>query len=76
MPGLYPTELYGSEIFALNSTLRSAAANLAVTRANISSIDTANLTAWRNLYNGSEYVRARDPPSIYECDTATGDVYW
>ncbi|CCG82914.1 Uncharacterized protein C285.05 [Taphrina deformans PYCC 5710] len=75
-PDLKPGELYGSEIFELNSTLRSAAANLAVTKANISSIDTPALAAFRAMYNTTNYTRARDPPSIYECDTATGDVYW
>lgn len=56
--------------------MRSAAANLAVTKANISSIDTPALAQFRALYNTTNYTRARDPPSIYECDTATGDVYW
>lgn len=63
-PGIFPTELYGYEIFEINSTLRSAAVNLAYQQSNFSSIDTANLTAFRNLYN---QTRARDPPSIFEC---------
>lgn len=75
-PGVYPTELYGSEIFGLNATLRSAAANLAYTRGNLSALDTPALASYRAQYNTSAFARARDPPSVYECDTATGDVYW
>lgn len=75
-PGVKPKDLYGSELFELNNTLRSAVANLAVTQGNLSSLDTPALAAFRNLYNTTNYTRARDPPSVYECDTATGDVYW
>lgn len=56
-PGIKPKDLYGSEIFELNSTLRSAAANLAVTMANISSIDTPDLSAFRMMYNTTNYTR-------------------
>jgi purine nucleoside permease len=76
LPTEYPTVLYGTEIFELNTALREVAVNFARTaRLN----DSAGAQEYRALYRnspGNIYFPATQPPSVVECDTATADNFW
>ncbi|KAE9398868.1 purine nucleoside permease [Gymnopus androsaceus JB14] len=73
-PDQYPESIYGTEVFELNSDLRTIAVNFAKTA---SLNDSAASQEQRALYtNVPAYAPGAAPPSITECDTATSDVYW
>lgn len=75
-PYQYPTSIYGTEVFEVNSELRSLAASFA-RRANLSDSETAK--AYRANYAsapGNIYEAGTRAPSVVECDVATTDVYY
>ncbi|KAJ5688531.1 hypothetical protein N7462_002923 [Penicillium macrosclerotiorum] len=74
-PNQYPSSIYGTEVFEVNSDLRTIAANFA-RKANLS--DSATAKAYRAHYRtvAGEYKAATLPPSVVECDVATSDVYY
>ncbi|KGO76304.1 Purine nucleoside permease [Penicillium italicum] len=74
-PGQYPTNIYGTEVFELNTDLRTIAANFA-RKANLS--DSATAQAYRAHFKtpSGKYKAATLPPSVVECDVATSDVYF
>jgi purine nucleoside permease len=76
LPTEYPTTLYGTEVFELNTALRTHAVNFAK-KAKLN--DTIAAQQARALYSGSPeniYYAATQPPSVVECDTATADNFW
>ncbi|KAJ5121732.1 hypothetical protein N7448_002864 [Penicillium atrosanguineum] len=74
-PDQYPTSIYGTEVFEVNSELRSIAAGFA-RRANFS--DSSAAKAYRAHYatESGEYKAATVAPGVVECDVATSDVYY
>lgn len=74
-PDQYPTSIYGTEVFEVNSELRTIAADFA-RKANLS--DSATAQAYRKHYatRSGKYKAATLPPSVVECDVATSDVYY
>ncbi|KAE9401130.1 purine nucleoside permease [Gymnopus androsaceus JB14] len=73
-PEQYPGELYGTEVFELNTALRSLAVKFA--KAAVLDDNKAAQEA-RALYgNDSAFVAATLSPSVVECDTATSDNFW
>ncbi|CAG7929457.1 unnamed protein product [Penicillium olsonii] len=74
-PGQYPTNIYGTEVFEVNSELRTIAADFA-RKANLSDSTTAQAYRPRYKTPSGKYKAATLPPSIIECDVATSDVYY
>lgn len=73
-PGIYPQDIYGTEVFELNDDLRQLAITLAK-RGTLA--DDARAQQYRaNFAKDSVYAAAAAPPSVIACDTATSDVYW
>ncbi|OJD36609.1 purine nucleoside permease [Diplodia corticola] len=78
-PLAYPSSLYGTEVFALNPTLRDTALRLA---ANATLADSPAAITYRAHYapqssnTTANYTAASLPPGLTACDTATSDVYW
>ncbi|OJT11555.1 Purine nucleoside permease [Trametes pubescens] len=73
-PGVYPQDIYGTEVFELNDDLRQ----LAMTFAKRGTLaDDEHAQKYRaNYANDPAYAAATAPPSIVACDTATSDVLW
>ncbi|KAE9398870.1 NUP-domain-containing protein [Gymnopus androsaceus JB14] len=70
----YPQSIYGTEVFELNSDLRTIAVNFAKT-ATLN--DSVAAQEQRVLYASvPAYARGAAAPTVTECDTATSDVYW
>ncbi|OJT11558.1 Purine nucleoside permease [Trametes pubescens] len=73
-PGIYPQDIYGTEVFELNDDLRQVAIALAK-RGTLA--DDERAQQYRaNFANDSAYGAGAAPPSVIACDTATSDVYW
>lgn len=72
MPNEYPSTLYGTEVFEVNTALRDIAVGFA-RKAALN--DSAQAVAYRALYAG-EYSAAAVAPSVVECDVTTSDVYF
>ncbi len=75
LPGQYPTEAYGTEVFELNAALRDLAYGYAV-KWNLSDNDVASQYRARYSAGGQVYAAATQPPSVLKCDSATSDVYY
>ena len=73
-PGLYPTSIYGSEVFEINADLR----NLAVAFARTATLnDTETMATYRANFSGiSTYEAGSQPPFVAACDTTTSDVWF
>ncbi|KAE9394249.1 purine nucleoside permease [Gymnopus androsaceus JB14] len=73
-PDQYPQSIYGTEVFELNSDLRTIAVNFAKT-ATLN--DSAAAQELRALYASvPAYALGAAPPAVTECDTTTSDVQW
>ncbi|KAL1859413.1 hypothetical protein Plec18170_002529 [Paecilomyces lecythidis] len=74
-PDEYPTSIYGTEVFEVNTALRSLAVQFAKT-ANLS--DSSAAKAYRAHYatEAGTYKAGAADPSVVECDVATSDVYY
>ena len=73
-PGQYPPVIYGTEVFEVNTALRSLAVRFART-ATLN--DSAAAVAYRANYAASSaYAAGAQLPSVIECDVATSDVYF
>ncbi|KAF2669932.1 purine nucleoside permease [Microthyrium microscopicum] len=73
-PGLYPGELYGTEVFEVNADLRSIAAGFAKT-ATLN--DSATAVTYRANFSGiAGYEAGAMAPSVIECDGVTSDVWF
>ncbi|KIP02163.1 hypothetical protein PHLGIDRAFT_96274 [Phlebiopsis gigantea 11061_1 CR5-6] len=71
---VYPSYIYGTEVFQLNDALRQKAIAFAKT-ATLN--DSSDAQAYRKLYAGdAQYAAALQTPSVLGCDTATSDVWW
>jgi purine nucleoside permease len=75
LPNVYPTTIYGSEVFELNEALRDKAFEYA-SKANLSDDDISASYRARYAAQGEAYVAATQPPSVVKCDSATSDVYY
>ncbi|KAH7032378.1 putative purine nucleoside permease [Macrophomina phaseolina] len=73
LPDEYPGELYGTEVFEVNTALRDLAMSFASTAA---LNDSEAAVAYRANYGAGLYAAGTQPPSVIACDTATSDVYW
>lgn len=76
LPGQYPVNIYGTEVFELNEALRDIAVGFAKT-AKLN--DTDDAVAYRAHYtdqNVTIYEAATKAPGIISCDVATSDVYY
>lgn len=73
-PGQYPQAIYGTEVFELNTALRTLAVQFA-RKASLNDTE-ATRQARTAFANSSIYEAATKPPSIIECDTATSDNFW
>jgi purine nucleoside permease len=68
------SEIYGTEVFEVNESLRQVAISLAQTAA---LFDTADAMSYRALYGTTvAFSSGAQPPSVVACDTATSDVYF
>lgn len=73
-PGKYPTTIYGTEVFEVNTALRDLAVEFASTAV---LNDSATAQAYRaNYASASAYAAGAAPPSVVKCDVATSDVYY
>ncbi|KAJ3820578.1 purine nucleoside permease-like protein [Lentinula raphanica] len=74
-PDQYPTSIYGTEVFEVNTALRTLAVAFAK---NATLNDTEATQEMRNLYgtNSAFGPGGSSGPSVRECDTATSDVYF
>jgi purine nucleoside permease len=74
-PGVYPSSIYGTEVFELNEALRDIAVNLTT---GVSLNDSSAAIAYRaNYLNSSNlYAAGASAPSVITCDVATSDVYF
>ena len=72
-PSVYPSSIYGTEVFELNQDLQHMAAALA---RNATLVDSPEAVAYRKNYISDLYAPARGVPEIHECDVATSDVYY
>ncbi|KAJ9267829.1 hypothetical protein DTO195F2_163 [Paecilomyces variotii] len=74
-PDEYPANIYGTEVFEVNTALRSLAVEFAKT-ANLS--DSSAAKAYRAHYatGANVYKAGATGPSVVECDVATSDVYY
>ncbi|EIW53945.1 purine nucleoside permease [Trametes versicolor FP-101664 SS1] len=73
-PGIYPQDIYGTEVFELNDDLRQLA--IALARKGTLADDKRAQQYRVNFAKDSEYAAGAAPPSVIACDTATSDVYW
>lgn len=73
-PDQYPVNIYGTEVFELNTALR----DLAVGFASAAVLnDSATAQAYRaNYASDLIYAAGANPPGIMKCDVATSDVYY
>lgn len=69
--GVYPGNVYGTEVFEVNANLRDRALALAQT-AELSN-GTAGNKAFRELY---AHAPANQPPAAVAADLLTSDLYW
>jgi purine nucleoside permease len=75
-PDQYPTSIYGTEVFEVNSALRDLAVGFAQS-ATLNDTDEAK--AYRAHYTSdgtTTYIAATNAPGIITCDVATSDVYF
>ncbi|KAF5365139.1 hypothetical protein D9757_012616 [Collybiopsis confluens] len=74
-PGQFPGNIYGTEVFQLNSQLRDIAVGLAK---NATLLDSPAAQELRSLYgqNAAFAAASSSAPSVVECDTATADAYF
>ncbi|KAG5636631.1 hypothetical protein H0H81_007372 [Sphagnurus paluster] len=73
-PDQYPLEIYGTEVFEVNDSLRKLAVGFAKT-AMLN--DTQAAQAYRANYAlNPSFTAGAAVPSVVECDTATADNYW
>lgn len=73
-PDEYPQSIYGTEVFEVNTALRSLAIGFAKT-ATLN--DSAAAVAYRANYAlSAAYAAGAQAPSVVECDVATSDVYY
>ncbi|KAI9708618.1 MAG: hypothetical protein M1820_003836 [Bogoriella megaspora] len=73
-PNEYPQSIYGTEVFEVNTALRSLAVNFAKT-ATLN--DSAEAIIYRAKYASNPiYTAGTQAPSVIECDVATSDVYY
>ncbi|KAK3358229.1 purine nucleoside permease [Lasiosphaeria hispida] len=75
-PGQYPTQLYGTELFALNDELRKVAQGFAE---EATLTDAASAVAYRSLYAaapGDMFKAATLPPSVVSGDVASANVFF
>lgn len=76
VPGQYPTEIYGTEVFELNQRLRDTAIEI-VKKSNVKLNDTRGAAQYRALYNGDRaFAAAAKPPSVVACDSITSNNYY
>ena len=75
LPGEYPKNLYGTEVFEVNAALRDVAYSLAA-RATLA--DSPASAEYRAKYLVDEPLHraATEPPSVIKCDASTSDVYF
>lgn len=71
----YPSTIYGTEVFEVNSELRKIAVGFA-RQANLSDSETAKAYRRHYVTPGGEYKAATQSPRVTECDVATSDVYY
>lgn len=72
-PGEYPSEIYGTECYEVNTKLRDLAIGFAKT-AKLN--DTADAAAFRATYAGyAPYAAGAQGPKVVACDVATADTY-
>ncbi|KAK4624086.1 Purine nucleoside permease [Fulvia fulva] len=69
-PRDYPGEIYGTEAFELNDSLKKRAVHLA-RKATLN--DTEAAQSYRKTY---PYAPANQTPTVVECDTGTSNNYW
>lgn len=69
-PGLAATEIYGTEVFELNTNLLARVMNIT---SGLSLNDSSEAIAYRANY---DYAPANLPPTVVQCDVATSDVYF
>ncbi|THD00357.1 hypothetical protein EYZ11_000250 [Aspergillus tanneri] len=74
-PDQYPTSIYGTEVFEVNSELRSIAASFA-REAALADSDMAKKYRSNYVTANGVYEAATQTPSVVECDVATSDVYY
>ncbi|EPS43430.1 hypothetical protein H072_2582 [Dactylellina haptotyla CBS 200.50] len=67
---VYPSVIYGTEVFELNDALRKRAFSVAK-QAKLQ--DTDEAAAYRKKY---QFSPAKDPPGVVMCDTGTADTWW
>lgn len=73
-PNQYPQNIYGTEVFEVNTALRKVAARFA-RKAKLS--DSKDAIAYRKHYAKTPaYLPGSKPPSVVLCDSATSDVYY
>lgn len=70
-PQGYPQNIYGTEVFEINSALQKVAAGFA-RQATLN--DSTDAQTYRANYQIS--AAANSAPSVRECDVATSDVYF
>lgn len=74
-PGVYPSEMQGTEVFELNDGLRSIVVGFA---RNVELEDSEDAKAYRESYadrSDLSYGNAVSAPGVLECDVATSDTY-
>ena len=74
-PGMYPSEVQGTEVFELNDALRSIVVGYART-ADLEDSDEAR--SYRESYANKSYLsygNAVSVPAVLECDVATSDAF-
>ena len=72
-PSVYPSSIYGTEVFELNQNLQHMAVAFA---RNATLVDSHEAVVYRANYVSDKYAAARGNVSIHECDVATSDVYY
>lgn len=73
-PGQYPVNIYGTEVFEVNTALRELVVGFASTAV---LNDSTTAQAYRaNYASASIYAAGAAPPSVVKCDVATSDVYY
>ncbi|KAI0996692.1 Purine nucleoside permease [Podosphaera aphanis] len=73
-PDQYPRDIYGTEVFEVNESLRDRAVQFA-SRATL--MDSPSAQAYRALYRPNDaFAAATKAPSIINCDVSTSDTYF
>lgn len=72
---MYPSIIYGTEVFEINEALRDKAFEYA-SKAKLN--DSATTQEYRAKYaaSGAVFTTATEAPSVVKCDSVTSDVYY